>query len=91
MAAISSDGLEAVEAAVREALDAGAASDEVILNILSRRREPPRPAAIVTLEDMALVQSAAHNVANHPDETQRNQRSERAGNRHAEHRLRVGP
>jgi len=35
--------------------DAGAASDEVILNILSRRREPPRPASIVTPEDMALM------------------------------------
>lgn len=32
----------------------GAASDEVILNILSRRREPPRPASIVTPEDMTL-------------------------------------
>jgi len=55
LAAVLSDGLEAVEAAVREALDAGAASDEVILNILSRRREPPRPASIVTPEDMALM------------------------------------
>ena len=43
LAAVLSDGLDAVEGAVREALDAGAASDEVILNILSRRREPPRP------------------------------------------------
>ena len=63
LAAISSDGLEAVEAAVREALDAGAPSDEVILNILSRRREPPRPAAIVTLEDMALVHPPVANCA----------------------------
>ena len=55
LAAVLSDGLEAVEAGVREALDAGAASDEVILNILSRRREPPRPASIVTPEDMALM------------------------------------
>ena len=63
MAAISSDGLEAVEAAVREALDAGAASDEVILNILSRRREPPRPAANVTPEDMALMHPPVANCA----------------------------
>lgn len=55
LAAVLSDGLEAVEAAVREALDTGAASDEVILNILSRRREPPRPASIATPEDMALM------------------------------------
>ena len=63
LAAVLSDGLEAVEAAVREALDAGAASDEVILNILSRRREPPRPASIVTLEDMALTHPPVANCA----------------------------
>ncbi len=63
LAAISSDGLEAVEAAVREALDTGAASDEVILNILSRRREPPRSEAIVTLEDMALMHPPVANCA----------------------------
>ena len=43
LAAVMSDGLDAVEDAIREALEAGAASDEVILNILARRREPPRP------------------------------------------------
>lgn len=37
LAAVLSDGLDAVEGAVREALDAGAVSDEVILNIVSRR------------------------------------------------------
>jgi len=63
LAAVLSDGLEAVEAAVREALDAGAASDEVILNILSRRREPPRPASIVTPEDMALTHPPVANCA----------------------------
>ncbi len=41
LAAVMTDGLEAVEAAIREALDNGAASDEVILNILARYREPP--------------------------------------------------
>lgn len=40
LAAVPDDGLEAVEAAVAEALGAGTVSDEVILNILSRRREP---------------------------------------------------
>ena len=40
LAAVPEDGLEAVEAAVREALGAGTVSDEIILNILSRRREP---------------------------------------------------
>jgi hypothetical protein len=41
LAAVLTDGLEAVEAAIREALDNGAASDEVILNILARYRDPP--------------------------------------------------
>lgn len=40
LAAVPEDGLEAVEGAISEALAAGAANDEVILNILSRRREP---------------------------------------------------
>jgi transposase len=48
------DGLETVEDAIREALDAGAASDEVILNILSRRREPPPALTIITSEDLIL-------------------------------------
>jgi hypothetical protein len=54
LAAVLDDGLEAVEAAVREALAAGTASDDVILNILARRREPPRPLAIVAPEGLAL-------------------------------------
>jgi hypothetical protein len=33
------DGLDAVEDALRAALEADAASDDVILNILARRRE----------------------------------------------------
>lgn len=33
---------------------AGTASDDVIVNILARRREPPRPLTIVTPEDLAL-------------------------------------
>jgi transposase len=52
---VLSDGLDAVEDAVREALEGGAASDDVILNILARRREPPRPAAITTAEALALT------------------------------------
>jgi len=40
---------------VSEALAAGTPSDDVILNILARRREPPRPLAIATSEDLALA------------------------------------
>ena len=55
LACVQDDGLEAVEGAVIEALEGGAASDEVILNILARRREPPRPESIATSEALALT------------------------------------
>jgi transposase len=54
LAAVLVDGLDLVEAAVREALAAGTVSDDVILNILARRREPPRPLTIITSEDLEL-------------------------------------
>ena len=54
LAAVLDDGLEAVDEAVREALDAGLSSDDLILNILARRREPPRPAGITTSEALQL-------------------------------------
>ena len=54
LSAVRTDGLDAVEEAIREALDSGAASDDVILNILARRREPPRPPTIGTSEALML-------------------------------------
>jgi hypothetical protein len=63
LAAVMSDGLDAVEDAIREALEAGAASDEVILNILARRREPPRPPTIITAEDLTLAHPPVANCA----------------------------
>ena len=54
LAMVAIDGLEAVEDAVREALEGGAASDDVILNLLSRRRDPPCPEAIITSQALAL-------------------------------------
>ena len=50
LAQVPEEGLEAVEAAIDEALEAGLGSDEVILNILSRRRLPPArpPASVLT-------------------------------------------
>lgn len=54
LAAVLTDGLELVEAAVREALATGTASDDLILDVLARRREPPRPLTIVTSQDNAL-------------------------------------
>ena len=63
LAMVTTDGLEAVEAAAREAVDGGAASDDVVLNILSRRREPPRPEAIVTGDALALTHAPTADCA----------------------------
>ena len=54
LARILDDGLDSVEAAVEEALTNGTASDDVILNMLARRREPPHPRAIAVPDDLAL-------------------------------------
>lgn len=54
LAAVLTDGLDAVEAAIREALDAGAASDEVILNILARYRDPPSDRPLDVVVDLKL-------------------------------------
>ena len=54
LAAVLTDGLDAIEAAVREALDAGAASDEVILNILARYRDPPSDRPLDVVVDLKL-------------------------------------
>ena len=63
LAAVLTDGLDAVEAAISEALGEGAASDDVILNVLARRREPPPPLAIVTPGDLALARPPVANCA----------------------------
>ncbi len=55
LATVLIDGLEAVEAAIRETLDGGAASDEVILNILSRYREPPSERPLDVVVDLKLA------------------------------------
>jgi transposase len=55
LASVLTDGLEAVDAAVFEALQGGTASDDVILNILARRREPPGPPGITTSNALALA------------------------------------
>ena len=54
LSAVLSDGLEAVDAACREALAAGIASADVILNVLARQREPDRPADVLTPGALAL-------------------------------------
>ena len=48
------DGLEAVETASAEALDSGACSADVVLNVLARQRQPAPPASIPTPEGLRL-------------------------------------
>jgi hypothetical protein len=54
LAAVLSDGLAAVEAACAEALADGVHSADVVLNILSRRREPGPAVTILTPEALRL-------------------------------------
>ncbi len=54
LAMVLTDGMEVVEAAVGEALDAGTASDDVVLNILARRREPPQLPTLSVSDVLAL-------------------------------------
>ncbi len=60
---VLSDGLEAVEAAVAEALAEGAASDDVVVNILARRREPDRPGEVTTSPALTLVHAPVADCA----------------------------
>ena len=54
LAAVQEDGLEAVEAACAEALDCGACSADVVLNILARQCQPAPPVTIPTPEGLQL-------------------------------------
>ena len=54
LSAVLTDGLAAVEAACAEALADGVHSADVVLNILSRRREPGPVATILTPEALRL-------------------------------------
>jgi hypothetical protein len=54
LAMVLEDGLDAVEDAAKEAVDAGAASDEVILNLLARRREPT-PIAPISISHALIL------------------------------------
>jgi len=54
LAAVLSDGLAAVETACVEALREGTYSADVVLNILSRQREPTAPITILTPDALRL-------------------------------------
>lgn len=55
LACVPREGIEAVAGACREALAAGTASADVVLNILARRHEAPRPGAIAIPPALALA------------------------------------
>ena len=55
LATVPTDGLDAVEAACAEALAQGTVSRDIVINILTRRRQPPAPATIATPEALRLA------------------------------------
>lgn len=55
LAAVVTDGVDAVEAACAEALAGGTISRDVVLNILTRQRQPPAPLNIVTPDALRLA------------------------------------
>jgi len=54
LAAVMDDGLEAVEAACRQALDGGPCSRDVVLNILARQREADQPPPLAVPAALSL-------------------------------------
>jgi hypothetical protein len=63
LACVPREGTEAVAGACREALAAGTASADVVLNILARRHEPPRPDAIAIPPTLVLAVAPAADCA----------------------------
>ena len=63
LTAVLTDGLPTVEAAYREALDAGIANADVILNILARRQQPEPTPSILTPQALALRRAPLANCA----------------------------
>jgi hypothetical protein len=63
LAALPTDGVEAVEAACAEALGQGIHSADVVLNILARRRDPEPPAPIATPDALRLAQEPVADCA----------------------------
>ena len=55
LTAVLTDGLQAVEAACAESLEAGVASADVILNALARRQQPDAAQPILTPERLTLT------------------------------------
>jgi hypothetical protein len=60
---VADDGLPAVEAACREALDQGVFSAPVVINILARRRDPIPPPLLLTPTALRLVHAPVADCA----------------------------
>ena len=63
LSATLTDGLAAMEAACAEALDAGLCSSDVVLNALSRQRQPAPPPPIVVPDVLVLRQQPVADCA----------------------------
>ena len=61
--AVLTDGLDAVQAACAETLDAGLASADVVLNALARAGEPAQPPSITTPQALTLKHAPAADCA----------------------------
>ncbi len=61
--AVLTDGLDAVQAACTEALGAGVASADVVLNALARAQQPDRPRSIAIPQALALKQAPTADCA----------------------------
>ena len=55
LACVPEDGLQAVEAACREALEQGVHSAPVVINILARQRDPSPPPLLLTPAALRLT------------------------------------
>jgi transposase len=63
LAALLTDGVDAVESACAEALGEGVHSADVVLNILARRREPEPPLPIATPQALTLTREPVADCA----------------------------
>jgi hypothetical protein len=63
LSAVPRDGLDAVEAACQEALAAGLCSADAVLNILTRRHQPPEVTAAVPPSGLTLNEAPVADCA----------------------------
>ncbi len=66
LSCVPDDGLQAVEAACREAVDQGAHSAPVVINILARRRDPTPQPLLLTPTALRLTHEPVADCARPP-------------------------